>query len=973
MTTTTASNPAVGTSAGARPAPTAAPAAGGFTHRQILTILSGLLLGMFLAALDQNIVSTSIRTIADDLHGLNLQAWATTAYLITATISTPLYGKLSDLYGRKPFFLFAIGIFVVGSVLCTLSTSMYELAVFRAIQGAGAGGLMSLALTIIGDIVPPRERARYQGFFLAVFGTASVIGPVVGGFLAGTTSIIGIDGWRWVFLVNVPIGILAFAVVWRVLNLPHSRREHRIDWPGAAALAMTLVPVLIVAEQGQTWGWGSGLAILCYAIGAVGLVAFVLAERAYGDDALLPLRLFRNGVFSLTTVIAVITGIGMFGGIAIVPQYLQIVGGATPTRAGLEMIPLVGGIMVASIVSGQLTSRTGRYKVFPVIGLGLMTLGMVLFHFLLHSDTPYWQTAVLMVVFGLGLGNCMQTLVLAVQNAVPASDMGVATASATFFRQMGGTLGVSVFLSILFSTVGGYIGSAFRSAAATPSFQAALADPAVASNPVNAPALNPATGAAQVVQDSSVLQRMDPRLAEPFFDGYAHSMDLVFLVAACVIFVGFVLIWFLKEVPLRTTSGIQARQAEQAGAGAGAGPGSVDSAAEVAGPARGALDVPVSAPPVGAAGAAGTDRLVEVVRSNGSRTARPSSASQPSPTAQPSPTPRPAGHGRHEAPEVSGHRGDSVVLGTLADAADRGTGTDHVDAGRAVDGALAGVPMALHALDGTVVDRTSSAADGSFRLHAPVPGSYVVLANPGVFRPHAELVALEGTAVRRRFALRRATPVGGSVRDAEDVPVVGASVTVTDGAGGVRAVRRTGVDGTWECPELESGTYTVVVLAPGREPVAERLVVDEATPAGRRTTRHDVRVPVVRHEVHGRVLSASGRAVPESLVVLMGADGRVVASTVTDDDGSFAVRDLTEGRYLLTASGYAPVTAQVSVLSDAQEPVELVVEPPQPASSAPVTPAASSAGSVGNSEDSEPQDARRPALDAETTPLPVAR
>jgi EmrB/QacA subfamily drug resistance transporter len=944
MTTTTASTPAVGTTAGARPAP-AGTAAGGFTHRQILTILSGLLLGMFLAALDQNIVSTSIRTIADDLHGLNLQAWATTAYLITATISTPLYGKLSDLYGRKPFFLFAIGIFVVGSVLCTLSTSMYELALFRAIQGLGAGGLMSLALTIIGDIVPPRERARYQGFFLAVFGTSSVIGPVVGGFLAGTTSILGIDGWRWVFLVNVPIGVLAFAVVFRVLNLPHSRREHRIDWPGAAALAVALVPLLIVAEQGQSWGWGSGLSILCYAIGAVGIVAFVLAERAYGDDALLPLRLFSNGVFSLTTIIAVITGIGMFGGIAIVPQYLQIVGGATPTRAGLEMIPLVGGIMVASIVSGQLTSRTGRYKVFPVIGLGLMTVGMLLFHFRLHSDTPYWQTAVIMIVFGLGLGNCMQTLVLAVQNAVPASDMGVATASATFFRQMGGTVGVSVFLSILFSTVGGYIGGAFRSAAATPSFQAALADPSVASDPVNAPAVNPATGAIQVVQDSSVLQRMDPRLAEPFLRGYSQSMDLVFLVAAAVIFVGFVLIWFLKEVPLRTTSGIQARQAEEAGAGTG--PGSVDSAAEIAGPARGALDVPVTAPPVGAAGAAGTDRMVQVVRADGAR---------------PSPTPRPGTHGRHEAPEAVSSRGDSVVLGTLVDAADT---AEHDDAGRAVDGALAGIPMALHALDGTVVDRTSAAADGSFRLHAPAPGSYVVLANPGVFRPHAELVALEGTPVRRRFALRRATPVGGSVRDAEDVPVVGASVTVTDAAGGVRAVRRTGVDGTWECPELEPGTYTVVVLAPGREPVAERLVVAQPSPAGRRTTRHDVRVPVVRHEVRGRVLSSSGRVVPESLVVLMGADGRVVASTVTDATGSFSVGDLTEGRYLLTASGYAPVTAQVSIDRDAQGLVELVVEPPQPATSAPREPAVSS--------HDEPQDARRPALDAETTPLPVAR
>jgi EmrB/QacA subfamily drug resistance transporter len=934
MTSTTASSSAaVGTGESAISPPTPAPAVGGFTHRQILTILSGLMLGMFLAALDQNIVSTSIRTIADDLNGLNLQAWATTAYLITATISTPLYGKLSDLYGRKPFFLFAIGIFIVGSVLCTLSTSMYELAIFRAIQGLGAGGLMSLALTIIGDIVPPRERARYQGYFLAVFGTSSVIGPVVGGFFAGTDSIIGITGWRWVFLVNVPIGIIAFTVVWRVLNLPHNRREHRIDWPGASALAITLVPLLIVAEQGQTWGWGSVNALVCYAIGAVGLVAFILAERAYGDDALLPMRLFGNRVFSLTTVIAVITGIGMFGGIAIVPQYLQIVGGASPTRAGLEMLPLVGGMMVASIVSGQLTSRTGRYKVFPVIGLGLMTIGMSLFHFVLHADTPYWQIAILMAVFGLGLGNCMQTLVLAVQNAVPAKDMGVATASATFFRQMGGTVGVSVFLSILFATVGNNITSAFGSAAATPSFQAALADPAVASNPVNAAAVNPATGAAQVVQDSSILQRMDPRLAEPFFAGFAQSMDLVFLVAACVIFVGFVLIWFLKEVPLRTTSGIQARQAEESGTGTG--PGSVDAAAEATGPGRGAMDLPVSAPPVGAAGAAGADRLVRL-------------------DGRPTPGPRPAELGRHEAPE---RHGDSVVLGTLVDAADPQDGDTAADPdgfGRAVDGALVGVPMALHALDGTVVDRTFSAADGSFRLHAPTPGNYVVLATPGVFRPHAELVALDGVPARRRFSLRRATPVGGAVRDAADIPVVGATITVTDTAGGVRAVRRTGADGTWECPELEPGTYTVAVLAPGREPVAERLVVAEPTPAGRRTTRHDVRVPVARFGVRGQVLSASGRAVAESLVVLMGADGRVVASTVTDTSGHFAVSGLAEGRYLLTASGYAPVTAQVTVARGGQEPVELVVDPPQPASSAPVPDAVT-------------------ALESETTPLPVVR
>ena len=276
---------------------------GELTHRQILTILVGLMLGMFLAALDQTVVSTAIRTIADDLGGLSQQAWATTAFLITSTITTPLYGKLSDIYGRKPLFLTAISIFLIGSVTCTFAQSMYQLAAFRALQGIGAGGLFSLALTILGDIVPPRERARYQGFFLAVFGTSSVLGPVIGGLLAGAPTILGLDGWRWIFLVNVPIGAVALVVVAKVLNVPHiSRGRPRIDWPGAVLLAVGLVPLLIVAEQGRTWGWGSATAVVCYVVGAVGLLLFGLVERWYGDDALLPLRLFRNSVFSLVTL-----------------------------------------------------------------------------------------------------------------------------------------------------------------------------------------------------------------------------------------------------------------------------------------------------------------------------------------------------------------------------------------------------------------------------------------------------------------------------------------------------------------------------------------------------------------------------------------------------------------------------------------------------------------------------------------------
>jgi EmrB/QacA subfamily drug resistance transporter len=536
------------------------------SHRQILTILSGLMMGMFLAALDQTIVATSIRTIADDLHGLSIQAWATTAYLITATISTPLYGKLSDLYGRRPFFLTAIALFIVGSLLSGTAHSMYELAAFRAFQGLGAGGLFSLALTIIGDIVPPRQRAKYQGYFLAVFGTSSVLGPVVGGFFAGQATLFGITGWRWVFLVNVPIGIAALAVVARNLHLPHTRRDHKIDWPGAVALIIGLVPLLTIAEQGRDWGWGSGRALACYAVGLLGIVLFLLAERRYGDDALLPLRLFRGRTFSIGSLLNFIIGMGMFGGLAALPLYLQIVKGVSPTRAGLLLVPLVAGIMVGSIIAGQVISRTGRYRIFPIVGAFLLVIGMVLFS-QVDVDTHIWVVMLIAPIFGLGLGSNMQPLVLAVQNAVPPQDMGVATSSATFFRQMGGTLGTAVFLSVLFSTVGDKIASAFKASSATPAFRAALSDPSIASDPNNAAvikAIKDGTGLpAGALDDTSFLHNLDARLARPFLIGFSNSIDLVFLCGAGVLLVALVVVFFLPEERLRQVSGLEARRPEE--------------------------------------------------------------------------------------------------------------------------------------------------------------------------------------------------------------------------------------------------------------------------------------------------------------------------------------------------------------------------------------------------------------------------
>jgi EmrB/QacA subfamily drug resistance transporter len=573
---------------------------GHFTHRQIVVILIALMSGMFLAALDQTIVATAIRTIADDLHGLSLQAWATTAYLITSTIATPLYGKLSDLYGRRPFFIASISIFVVGSALSGFAHSMYQLAAFRAFQGIGAGGLFSLALAIIADLVPPRERARYQGYFLAVFGTSSVLGPVVGGFLAGQSTILGITGWRWVFLVNVPIGIVSLALVIRNLHIPHTRREHRIDYWGAVWLVVALVPLLIVAEQGREWGWASGKALASYVIGVVGVVLFLLAERRIGDDALLPLRLFRGRTFGVGSLLNFVVGMGMFGGLAALPLYMQIVKGYGPTQAGLLLMPMVVGIMSGTVSSSQFIARTGRYIWFPRIGLVLLVAAMVLMS-TISADTSIAVVDIYAFLFGIGLGFNMQTLVLAIQNAVPPQDMGVATSSATFFRQMGGTLGTAIFLSVLFNGLPDKIASAFRSAAATPQFQAAVADPAVRANPANKPVLDMLTGgaggaASQALSDSSFINHLDPRLARPFLVGFSNAIDVVFVLGAVVIAVAFVIVWFLPEEKLRTQSGLQARQ-EQAGPGAATRSEVPDGAVDASGaaamiPGAGSTDTP---------------------------------------------------------------------------------------------------------------------------------------------------------------------------------------------------------------------------------------------------------------------------------------------------------------------------------------------------------------------------------------------
>jgi EmrB/QacA subfamily drug resistance transporter len=456
------------------------------SHRQVMLVIYGLMGGMFLSSLDQTIVGTAIRTIGDDLQGLNQQAWVTTAYLIAATVTTPLYGKLSDIFGRRPLFLISISIFIAGSLLSSFSTSMLMLAGFRAFQGLGAGGLMSLPLAITGDILAPRDRAKYQGYFLGVFGISAVLGPLFGGLFAGSAEILGITGWRWVFLINVPVGILALVMVFLFLHIPHVSHKAgpRIDWWGAGLVVATLSPLLLVAEQGREWGWTSVASITCYVIGAVGLIAFILVERAMGTDAIIPIRLFSSGAFSMTAVLSILIGFGMFGAMLTIPLYLQIVQGLTPTESGFATLPMMAGLLIASIGTGQIVMRTGKYRIFPVTGTFATAVGFVILTFISY-DKPLWFMMIAMFVIGLGLGQVMQTLTLAAQSAVAARDIGVATSSATFFRQIGGTLGTAILLSVLFSILPGNITTSFSDKDTMTSALDAALDPSVASAPQN--------------------------------------------------------------------------------------------------------------------------------------------------------------------------------------------------------------------------------------------------------------------------------------------------------------------------------------------------------------------------------------------------------------------------------------------------------------------------------------------------------
>ncbi|MBL3668288.1 MFS transporter [Streptomyces sp. M2CJ-2] len=491
--------------------------------KNLVVSIGALLLGLLLAALDQTIVATALPTIVSELGGLEHLSWVVTAYLLASTAATPLWGKLGDQYGRKRLFQLAILIFLLGSALCGAAQDMSQLIAFRALQGLGGGGLVVLSMAIVGDLVPPRERGKYQGMFGAVFGTTSVLGPLLGGLFTEHLS------WRWVFYVNLPLGVVALAVIATVLHIPRRSTRHVIDYLGTFLIASVATCLVLVASLGgTTWGWGSPQIVVLAVLGVVLAAVFVAVERRAAEPVL-PLELFRIRTFTLSVVISFIIGFAMFGALTYLPAFLQMVHGVSPTMSGVHMLPMVVGTLSASTASGQIVSRTGRWKVFPIAGTAVTTVGLLLLHQLdEHSSTAVMSAFFL--VFGLGLGLVMQVLVLIVQNAVSYQNLGVATSGSTFFRSIGASFGVAVYGTIFASGLEDRLTDAFRG-----------------------DRLPPGVSVDALQADPRGMADLPSALRPEAVHAYAAAITDVFLYAVPLALLGFVLAWLLKEDKLRAS------------------------------------------------------------------------------------------------------------------------------------------------------------------------------------------------------------------------------------------------------------------------------------------------------------------------------------------------------------------------------------------------------------------------------------